>query len=193
MLEFPGAGFDLTVPRWLCHVPLLPPDATPDMQGLIESSHCSTWNGAKGGSFSVTSPTSRLSFGWLCPPSASAIRSGRSCSAVLSGLRFRLVIGNVLPFPWFLSPGFERMYWEADMAVTELFRNLLFGSVTGQRGCGCAKATRTYRNVDGNIVPSPSKHEGTAICNNSKISSSDNRQGTCSNNEGVGVWLKQLR
>ncbi len=79
------------------------------------------------------------------------------------------------------------------MAVTELIRNLFFGGVTPQRGCGFAKAPRTYKNVGGNIVPSPSKHEGTAICNNSKISSSDNRQGTCSNNEGVRVWLKQPR
>ena len=55
------------------------------------------------------------------------------------------------------------------MAVTELIRNLFSGVVTGQRGCGCEKATGTYKNANGNIVPSPSKHEGTAICNNSKI------------------------
>lgn len=56
---------------------------------------------------------------------------------------------------------------------------------------------RTYWNVDGKEVQNPTHYgavpeNASAICNNGEYSFSKHRRGTCSQNGGVKVWLKDL-
>jgi Protein of unknown function (DUF3761) len=69
------------------------------------------------------------------------------------------------------------------------------GSTADQ--CGSLTNGRTYTNVDGNVIQSPTNcttgavpSGSTALCRDGSYSQSQHAQGTCSGHGGVGQWMQ---